>query len=90
MIVDSSQLPVAAKPTLVIESAVSSSSTKLVPRRYFLFRQGSEDGIFSQPHAEGGEFLRFQVAGRGSSGDKVRHDHPLNGLLADDDICLIG
>ena len=43
------------------------------------------DGIWPQPHAEGGEFLRSQVAGRGSSCNKVRPDHPLNGLLANDD-----
>ena len=42
-----------------------------------------------QPNAEGGEFFRSQVAGRGSSCNKVRPDHPLNGLLANDDSGLI-
>ena len=88
MIVDSSQTPVAAKPTLVTESAVSSPSTKLAPRRYFLHREALTRS-FSR-HAEGGEFLRSQVAGRVSSCNKVRHDHPLNGLLANNDSGLIG
>ena len=47
------------------------------------------DEISPQPHAEGGEFLLSKVATRGSSYDKIRPDHPLNGLLANDDSGLI-
>ena len=95
MIVDRSPTPVAAKPTLVTEIAVSIPSAKLAPRRYFLYiealtsRSFFRDGISPQPHAEGGEYFRSQVAGRGSSCNKVRPDHPLNGLLANDDSGLI-
>ena len=94
MIVDSNPTPEAAKPTLVTVSAVSIPSARLAPRRYFLYIEALKsrffrDGISPQPHAEGGESLRSQVAGRGSSCNKVRPDHPLNGLLANDDSGLI-
>ena len=94
MIVDSNTTPEAAKPTLVTESAVSIRSATLAPRLYFLCIEvlkfhSFRDGISPQPHAEGGEFLRSQVTGRGSSCNKVRPDHPLIGLLANDDSGLI-
>ena len=79
MIVDRSPTPEAAKPTLVTESAVSIPSTTLAPRRYFLYIEALKfrsfrDGISLQPHAEGGEFLRSQAAGRGPSCNKARPD----------------
>ena len=74
---------------------MSIPSATLALRRYFLYSEALNpvvfpDGISPQLHAEGGEFLRSQVAGRGPSSNKVRPDHPLTGLLANDDSDLIG
>ena len=92
MIVDSNPTPEAAKPTLVTDSAVSSPSAKLGPRRYFLNSEALKSRSFSrrilpQPHAEGGEFLRPQ---RRVEGHHAIRSDPLNGLLANDDSGLIG
>ena len=80
MIADRSPTPEAAEPTLVSESAVSIPSATLAPRRYIFIHRGSEAPFLfemeSHHIAEGGEFLRSQVAGRVSSCNKVRPDHP--------------
>ena len=46
MIVDRSPTPVEVKPTLVTESAVSSPSAKLAPRRYFLYIEALKSRSF--------------------------------------------
>ena len=79
---------------LVTESALSIPSATLAPRRYTLYIEALKSRSFSRQnltsaHAEGGDFLRSQVTGRGSSCDKIRPDHPLNGLLVNDGRGLI-
>ena len=48
MIVDRSQTPEAAKPTLVAESAVSIPPATLAPRRYFLYIEALKSRSFSR------------------------------------------
>ena len=71
---------------------MSIPSARLASRGYFLYIETLvlfRDGISPQLHAEGRDFLRSQVAGRVSSCDKVRPNHPLNGLLVNADRGLI-
>ena len=89
MIVARSPLPEAAKPTLVTESGVESYQISPAPVLFIL--RGSEVSFSFEMESDLSHMLKaVRVAGRGSSCVKIRHDHPLNGLLANDDSGLIG
>ena len=58
MIVDNSPMPEAAKPKLATESAVSSPSTTLTPRRYFLYSEALKSRSFFETGSNYGYTLK--------------------------------
>ena len=86
MIVDSNPTPEAAKPTLVTESVNSVCNTG--PASVLFIHRGPKVSFFFETESHLSLMLKA-VAGRGSSCNKVRPDHPLNELLTNDDSGLI-